>query len=81
MQQKWNLQMIKASFCGVLHKNEKDEWGYWCERYRNCTAVYWQPASENQIYYLESYRKNRLKEYIKEQQKLYFRNLWDNPYF
>jgi len=73
--------MIKASFCGVLHKNEKDKWGYWCERYRNCTAVYWKPASENQIYHLKSYRKNRLQEYIKEQQRLYFRDLWDNPYF
>ena len=73
--------MIKASFCGVLHKNEKGEWGYWCEQQRNCTAVYWKPASENQINYLEFYRKKRLEEYIKEEQRLYFRNLWDNPYF
>jgi len=66
---------------GVLHKNHKGEWGYWCEHWRNCTAVYWKPASENQICYLESYRKKRLEEYIKEEQKLYFQCLWENPFY
>ena len=66
---------------GVLHKNDKGEWGYWCERWRNCTTVYWKPASENQIYYLESYRKKRLEEYIKAEQKLYFQCLWKNPFY
>jgi len=65
---------------GVLHKNYKGEWGYWCERYKNCTAVYWQPASKSQIYYLESYRKNRLKDYIMKEYKLYKFCLWDNPF-
>ena len=66
---------------GVLHKNNKGEWGYWCERWRNCTAVYWKPASENQIYYLEAYEKKDFEEYIKEQQKLYSQSLLKNPFY
>jgi len=64
---------------GLLHKNHKGEWGYWCERWRNCTAVYWQPASDNQIYYLEAYEKKDFEEYIKKQQRLYIQCLCDNP--
>jgi len=62
---------------GVLHKNDKGEWGMYKEYFKNCTAVYWQPASQEQIYFLESYRKNRLKEYIKEEYKSYKFSLWD----
>jgi len=64
---------------GVLHENDKGEWGMYKEYFKNCTAVYWQPASQHQIYFLESYRKNRLKEYIKEEYKSYKFSLWDNP--
>ena len=66
---------------GVLHKNEKGEWGMYKEHFKNSTGVYWQPASKHQlenIYFLESYRKNRLKEYIKEEWKLYKFSLRNN---
>ena len=34
---------------GVLHKNEKGEWGMYKEHFKNCTGVYWQPASKHQL--------------------------------
>ena len=44
----------------VLHKNDKGEWGMWREYYKKGTAIYWQAASEEQLYYLETnYRSTK----------------------
>ncbi len=59
---------------GLLHKNVKGEWGMWKEYYRNCTAVYWEAATDAQIELIEFYstrtdirpkhRKKYLDDYI-----------------
>ena len=57
----------------VLHKNNKGEWGMWREYYKKGTAIYWQAASEEQLYYLENTNttKRRLQKYIYEQYKIF----------
>ena len=65
--------MIKESDLYLLHKNDKGEWGMWREYYKKGTAIYWQAASEEQLYYLENTNttKRRLQKYIYEQYKIF----------
>jgi len=64
----------------LLHENTKGEWGMWREYYKKGTAIYWQVASEEQLYYLENtyITKRRLQKYIEEQKKL-FKSMTPEP--
>ena len=65
----------------VLHKNDKGEWGMWREYYKKGTAIYWEPASEEQLYDLNRFTtKRRLQKYIEEQKKL-FKSITLDPMF
>ena len=72
--------MIKESDLYLLHKNDKGEWGMWREYYRKGTAIYWEAASEEQLYYLENTNttKRRLQKYIYEQYKI-FKQMTQEP--
>ena len=74
--------MIKESDLYLLHKNDKGEWGMWREYYRKGTAIYWEAASEEQLYYLENTNttKRRLQKYIYEQYKI-FKQMTPEPMF
>ena len=52
----------------------------WREYYRKGTAIYWEAASEEQLYYLENTNttKRRLQKYIEEQKKL-FKSITPEP--
>ena len=58
----------------LLHKNKKGEWGMWREYFKGGTAIYWEPASELQLYDLNRFTTEKRKQkYIQEQKKLYER--------
>ena len=73
--------MIEESDLYLLHKNDKGEWGMWREYYKKGTAIYWEPASEEQLYDLNRFTtKRRLQKYIEEQKKL-FKSITLDPMF
>ena len=53
----------------------------WREYYKKGTAIYWQPANEEQLYDLNRFTtKRRLQKYIEEQKKL-FKSITLDPMF
>jgi len=66
--------MEDEKFLYFLHENNKGEWGMWREYYKGGTAIYWEPANEQQLYDLNRFTtEKRKRKYIIDQKKMYER--------
>ena len=63
---------------GLIHKNDKGEWGMWRQWVQYGTAVYWQKCSYVETQMIKGFKKNRkkrLQEHINNSLKAYKESL------